>query len=67
MEIKEIKRIRDKIPERFFVWLKTDLECPECKNKGLVVKYRCNGMIGFFHKTSEVILACKNWGKCRSW
>lgn len=67
MKIEEVKRISDKIPEKFFVWLTTDLECPECKNKGLVVKYRCNGEMGFFHGTSGIILACQNWGNCKSW
>src|SRR3989344_1933311 len=32
MKIKENKRISNKIPERVFLWLETDLECPACKN-----------------------------------
>ena len=67
MKIKENKRISNKIPERFFLWLETDLECPECKKVGLVIKYRGNGKIGFFHESSGIILACQNWkDKCES-
>jgi len=55
------------MPQRFFIWLKTDIECPECGKEGLVVKYRCNGKIGFLHQSSGIILACENWGRCKSW
>jgi len=52
--------------EKFTFLAKTDLICPQCGKEGLVVKYRCNGKIGFFHETSGILLACENWENCKS-
>jgi len=66
MIIKILNEINS-LPERFVIWFKTDLKCPECGKEGLVLKYRCNGKIGFSHSSSGIILACENWENCKSW
>jgi hypothetical protein len=63
----EIIRSAKIIPSKFFTWAKTDLTCPECRTKGMVIKYRCNGNINFSHGSSGIILACENWNSdCQS-
>ncbi len=63
----EIINLSDNISPQFLKWIKTDLVCPECGMQGMVIKYRCNGKIGFFHTTSGILLSCENWHKCKSW